>query len=296
MLPASVEMVADEAPACPLWVNADDTQLQQVVLNLAINARDAMPAGGKLRIQALPVAPLDRPGRAHLQPSPAGWACLLVSDTGTGMTSEVQARIFEPFFSTKPRGQGTGLGLSIIHGIVSEHGGQIVVESAPGKGSTFRIFLPRIAMVHQQEDINPPALTVAAGGGLVLLAEDHQFIREMLTATLRSLGYEVVPAHDGLAFLESYNRHRSRVRILILDVDLPKHGGLGCLRHIRAEGSQVPAILITGDVEEDLEYCLDNRSILLRKPFRMTHLTSLICEIMTTPPVNSLAEAEMVTP
>ena len=292
MLPSSIEILVDQSSETPLWLYADATQLQQVVMNLAINARDAMPEGGTLCIRTSQANESDLRRLPQASGSAIEYACLVVSDTGTGMAPAVQGRIFEPFFTTKPRGQGTGLGLPIIRGIVREHGGQIEVHSEPGQGSTFRMLLPCIEGVAESEMAEPAAPTPRGHGELVLLAEDHQFIREMLASTLQSRGYEVYQVADGLALMDTYHQHRCIAQMLVVDVDLPKRSGLDCLRDIRGQGGDVPAILMTGNVGVEVEPLVDGRSFLLRRPFRMTELTGLISEVLATRHLEKAAEAE----
>lgn len=262
MLPAAVELVVEKPAGEPIHVLADATHVQQAVLNLALNARDAMPDGGTLRICVSRVAAAKTREMAEHPGASGQLARLQVIDTGKGIAPEILSRIFDPFFTTKPRGQGTGLGLAITHSIVQEHGGHLAVDSAPGRGTTFT--LTRAAA--------PAAADVRGRGELVLVAEDYQPVRDIMTATLRSRGYEIMPVTDGEGALRAFERHQALIRALILDMDLPKRSGLNVLREIRARGCDAPAILVTGSVEAGLEDALDPQSVLLRKPFRMLDL------------------------
>ena len=274
-LPASMEFVVDtECDPAP-WVRADPTQLQQIVLNLAINARDAMPEGGTLRISisssgsdgggSTPPSSMDRP-----------FAQVIVEDTGAGMSPEVLSRIFEPFFTTKSRGRGTGLGLAVVHGIVEDHEGQIEVRSELGTGTTFTISFPCVSPKPPDTGAGGEAGRCRGHGELVLLAEDDFQVRAIVAATLASLGYEVVQAADGDALLECFERHQSRIKLFILDVDLPKRNGLDCLRAIRAKGVETPALVISGSVDAELADQLDDESILLPKPFQTIELGRVV--------------------
>ncbi len=278
-LPASIELVIDTGCEPAPWVNADPTQLQQIVLNLAINARDAMPGGGKLRISVSPPA-TDAVESAPSRTTGKHIARLVVSDTGTGMPPETQSRIFEPFFTTKSRGRGTGLGLAIIHGIVQDHGGQIEVHSEVGSGTTFTISFPCVS----QESSNGEAVRAPSRprghGELILLAEDEYQVRAIVAATLTSLGYEVVQAADGDALLECFQRHQSKIKLFVLDVDLPRRSGLDCLRDIRTRGVDTPAIVISGSVDVELDAQLDRDTILMRKPFQMSELGRQVCSVL----------------
>ncbi len=278
VLPACIEVVTDAAGE-PVWVRADRTQLQQIIINLAINARDAMPAGGTLRVSVSqsaltpkePVAPGEPDGLV---------ARLVMSDTGTGMEPDVRERIFEPFFTTKPRGQGTGLGLAIIHSIVEDHAGHIRVESEPGTGTTFTVELPLLeidALRDAPEEAAPPR---RGRGEVVLLAEDNRHVRGILISALESLDYEVVQADDGWTLMDCFERHRKRIELLVVDVDLPKRSGLDCMREIRSSGGFAPAIVMTGSAGAGLEKQLDRDTTLLRKPFQITEFTALAGNVL----------------
>ena len=278
LLPASVGIVIDSSPESPLWASADAIQLQQVVLNLAINARDAMPNGGTLRISVssvdgkclgIPAQPF--PGRRL--------ACLAVSDTGEGIPEENRPHLFDPFFSTKPRGQGTGLGLSIVHGIVKNHDGRIDVESEVGKGSTFRIFLPCIEP-ESMEDAAVIAESPRGYGETLLVAEDDQFVRATIVSMLHGLGYKVIPATDGPSLMGCWRVHHERVRLLIMDVDLPGQSGLDCLRDLRGENVSIPIVLISGSADHRIEDEADERTFALRKPFGVSQLGVLVNRLL----------------
>ena len=281
-LPASIELVVDVPDEPPLRVNADATQIQQVVMNLAINARDAMPKGGTLTIAVKPSheslgGTSDEPENVE-----SASARLIVSDTGTGMTPEVKHRIFEPFFTTKPREHGTGLGLSIIHGIVKDHGGQIEVESEVGQGTTFLVKLPCTALREDDGSSEQPPPSQRGAGELILVGEDHQYVRQLMTSALASLGYQVIEASDGEELMAQYERHAGNVRVIIADVDMPKRNGLECLRMIRERDARQPVMLTTGNIDVDLEtQCAKAHAPLLRKPFQISALTRLVANLLT---------------
>jgi two-component system cell cycle sensor histidine kinase/response regulator CckA len=277
LLPAAIELQTDAPLEPALTLHADPTQLQQVLMNLAVNARDAMPTGGCLRIALSGVGAPDVSAAASETAVATMTACLTVSDTGVGMTPEVQARIFEPFFTTKSRGQGTGLGLAIIHSIVREHGGRIEVESAPGAGSTFRVLLPAtispVVADSTAADMPPPR----GHGERILLAEDDRYIRETIATSLKVSGYTVTQVADGAEFWTCYLECRGAWRTVVLDVDLPKRDGPDCLEAIRAGGDHVPAILITA--RSDFRFAgLEAEDVLLRKPFHVSALVRLVAQ------------------
>ncbi|MGB9625390.1 MAG: hybrid sensor histidine kinase/response regulator [Phycisphaerae bacterium] len=283
LLPASIELVTEAAGEEPALVEADGTQMQQVIMNLAINARDAMPAGGVLRIAARPPTEAERDeSRAGESTAPAG-VCLEVSDTGIGMAPEVLNRIFEPFFTTKPKGVGTGLGLSIIHGIIEEHGGTIRVRSEPGKGTTFTIWLPAPSRA-RAEAAAAPATSIRGAGEMILIAEDDEQVRSIMTSALRAAGYQVLAVGDGTALLEAFEQNRPHVRLIVTDAEMPRQSGLAAVRRLREEGADVPVVLVTGSVETSIEGQVDERTALLRKPYPMSALLSLISQRLPASP------------
>ncbi len=271
VLPAVIDLeleITDEE----VWVLADGTQLQQVLMNLVINARDAMPDGGILRISMSRT--VDHRTGSKLGKTKEVMK-LVVADNGVGMAENVREHIFEPFFTTKHRGVGTGLGLAIIHGIVKDHKGWIEVESSPGKGATFIITLPVLKEKQISKDSDRQFPTREGFGELVLLADDNRHVRGIIASSLESSNYSVLEAEDGVSFLEAFERHKSQTSLLVVDDDLPKKRGTSCLQHIRNAGATVPAIIITGSSDSNLEKSLDSRTSLLRKPFQISELNEL---------------------
>lgn len=264
LIPKSIELDVDIASGPALIIRADPTQIQQVIMNLVINARDAMPAGGTLRISA---AAFDGSASSG---TPA--TCrLTVSDMGHGIARETRSRIFDPFFTTKERGHGTGLGLSIVHGIVKEHGGRIEVASTPGQGTNMHVFLPLQSERDEVVTTAPPA-PPRGNGALILLAEDNELIRKAIATTLRELSYEVLVASDASELMSCYQAHREHIDLLLFDVDLPGRSGLECLREIRHTAARTPALIITGDISGRGEFEAHELTSVLRKPFRMDTL------------------------
>ena len=277
-LPASIELSVD-ADCDPLpWVEADETQVQQVLLNLAINARDAMPTGGRLQIRvdtqsvegALPffVAPLSD-----------DTVRVTICDTGQGMSAEVRSRIFEPFFTTKAREQRTGLGLAIIHGIVEDHGGHIMVRSEEGRGSLFAIDLPTTQRRPQDIEVESPVTSASGQGECVLLAEGNQQIREVLAAYLVDLGYDVLQVADAAAVLAAMRTAERAVDLVVMDVDEQKIEGEDCLTLLRGEGFGTPAVLMTGRAVVDVADGTPDVAV-LAKPFHLDQLGQLARRIM----------------
>ena len=271
MLPASIELVIDHPADTELWVLGDATQLQQSLMNLALNAHEAMAEGGRLVIRSWPCAESPEGPRIAVE----------VIDTGEGMTPEVMERIFEPFFTTRAPGQGTGLGLAMIHGTVTGHGGRIRVESKPGKGTSVFIDLPAIEppIGEVVDAVDSPVLDQVRGG-LVLLVEDHRHVREIIAKTLEVAGFDVLQASGGEEFLKVYEEAGDSIGLLIADVDIPPPSGVECLRRLRADGVSIPAIVITGTPAPGLEESIEGLAVVLRKPFPMARLVEVAADLV----------------
>jgi PAS domain S-box-containing protein len=226
-------------------VMADMTQIAQVLVNLATNARDAMPRGGDLKIETACVEIDGEFKRVHGFGEPGKYALVSVADTGTGMDEKTKERIFEPFFTTKEVGKGTGLGLSIVYGIVKQHGGYITVESQPGEGTVFRIYLPEVkAEVAPETKEAPP--DPQGGAETILLAEDNPDIRRMTSYTLAMSGYTVIEAADGRDAVEKFREHRDEIKLAILDVVMPEKNGKEAYEEIRTMKYDIKALFMSG--------------------------------------------------
>jgi PAS domain S-box-containing protein len=233
------------------WIVADPTQIHQVLLNLCINARDAMPKGGSLSISTgfLEGEPLKSKfpkatARRYVQ--------IEVADTGIGMDEATRRRIFEPFFTTKGPGKGTGLGLALVFGIVENHGGLVGVETKLGVGTTFTVYLP--VQERAPENSQPSRLVaqdVAGGSETLLLIEDEETLRELVKAVLVSKGYTVITAEDGKQGFEAFLRHQKEIAVVILDLGLPKLGGLEVYKRVREKDSKVKVILASGFIDPE---------------------------------------------
>jgi two-component system cell cycle sensor histidine kinase/response regulator CckA len=252
-------------------VRVDPTQIEQVLMNFCINARDAMPGGGHLSIETHNAEFSEEECRHNAGLQPGCFAVLSVSDTGIGMDAGVRERIFEPFFTTKETGKGTGLGLATVYGIVKQHGGFVQVESEPDRGSKFHIFLPISAKVSPAEK-RPPVvqdLPVRGGTETILIAEDHEGVREMARVTLESLGYHVLMAHDGEEAVEMFSAHRESVALVLLDVIMPRRSGPKTYEAIQAIRPGVPVVFATGYSNETaaLTEMVERGIAVLRKPY-----------------------------
>ena len=249
-------------------IRADASQMEQIIMNLAVNARDAMPAGGKLLIETSNAEFDHSYVSTHLMVQPGRYVLLAVSDTGTGMDAETQSRIFEPFFTTKVQGKGTGLGLATVYGVVKQSGGYIWVYSELGKGTSFKIYLPRVDQV--EEEVLPTGLTEAPQGvGTILLAEDEQEVREVAREFLESGGYTVLEARDGVDALRLSEEHSGVIDLLVTDMVMPKMTGQELAARILEKRKGLQVIFMSGYSEyvADEAAHSDPTLRLLSKPF-----------------------------
>jgi len=277
--------------------------MQQMVMNLAVNARDAMPEGGALRLM-LEQLTLPPDAAKPLPEMDAGeWIRLTISDTGAGIPADAMPHMFEPFFTTKPPGQGSGLGLAQVHGIVGQHGGHIDVTSQPGVGTAFTIYLPALPLQHADVETNAAAVGVGGGdsappalpgghGETVLVVEDDAVTRCALVETLTQLNYHALEAADGqealavVAALEA-EENGLPLALVLSDVVMPRMGGLALLRALRARGAQIPVILLTGHpLELETELALDDVQIgevveWMMKPVGLAQLAALAARATT---------------
>ena len=262
--------------ATDLWsVRADAAQLEQVLVNLALNARDAMPDGGRLAIETTNREVSVSQARA-LEISPGLFVELLVRDTGIGIPADVQGRIFEPFFTTKPKGAGTGLGLSMVYGFVRQSGGTVSVQSAPGLGSTFSLLLPRTDDTTPSGPPAPRTLTAATHGtGTVLIVEDERALRRLSATVLRQAGYQTIEASDGQQALDLYTVHSHRIVMVVTDVVMPRMGGIELAKRLRALRSDIPLLFVTGYVEQS-EILHEQGTPVLLKPFSPNSLLTAV--------------------
>lgn len=280
----NIEMKASLAPDLAV-VRADPVQIEQVLMNLCINARDAMPQGGSLHIETFNLS-LDQEF-CSLQPQahPGRYAALSVADTGTGMDQATLGRIFEPFFTTKEMGKGTGLGLATVYGIVSQHGGFMQVDSKLGSGSTFRAFFPVSAEAPRAERM-PDSPPMQRGSETILLAEDHEALRQVVKETLQGLGYAVILAVDGDDALRQFTANRERIHLALLDVMLPKLSGTEVVARIHNENPDLPVILCTGyspDISQ-LECARQHGFPILQKPYSATDLAHRVRQALDRRP------------
>ncbi len=271
------------APGDLATVKADPGQIEQVVLNLAVNARDAMPNGGQLTVSvgSLTMAtPLD----GFPDQLPAGrWVLMTMEDTGCGMDAETLSHAFEPFFTTKERGKGTGLGLSTVYGIVRQSDGRVQVTSVPGRGTSFQIYLPRsdektISGAH-------PSVGSSLGMETVLVVEDEPAVRNLVRTVLERRGYAVLAAEDGAAALDLVDKHTGVIHVLLTDVVMPGINGRDLAARVRARRPTIKVVFMSGYTADiPTELGTEGGPAFLSKPFNERALTSKLREVLDTPP------------
>ena len=267
-----------------LWnVSGDATELHQIILNLCVNARDAMPHGGTLTLRAenLTLDPETKPLPANARPG--SYVLLAVADTGTGIPPEVLPRIFEPFFSTKLPDQGTGLGLSTVASIVKNHNGFIEVQSEVGLGTEFKIYLP--ASQSAELDSPPPETILPIGNGeLILVMDDEAVVRQMTKTTLENYGYQVVTAISGLDGITTFQEHRHAIKLVVSDTDMPIMGGLAALHIIQKLEPKIPVIIASGGKHDTTSYKRIDAThlITLDKPYTVEQLLQAVAKALNS--------------
>ena len=265
----------------PCSLTADKTQLEQVILNLCVNARDAMPSGGRIQIELgrVELGELDLHENSELRPGPH--LVLTVSDTGTGMSADVKRRLFEPFFTTKPTGKGTGLGLAVVYGIVRQHDGAIRIYSEEGRGTVVRVTLP-LRTAGGEAGMAAPTESVPAGDGVVLLAEDDDQVRKIAERVLTRNGFRVLAAADGQAAVDLIERHHGEIRLAVLDVLMPRLSGRQVFDRLRARHPHIPVLFCSGYSADMLppEIAPGDGFALLNKPYTSSELLERIHQLL----------------
>src|SRR5579871_1752081 len=262
-------------------VKADPTHIDQLIMNLVVNARDAMARGGKLTIETANQM-LDREysGR-HIGVQPGPYCMLAVSDTGTGMDAATRSRLFEPFFTTKETGKGTGLGLSIVYGIVKQNGGEIMVYSEPGKGTTFKIFFP-MAVVPEAFAVEEERTTEARGSETVLLCEDEAAIRKLVHAMLTRCGYQVIDAERPEEAVQLATKHTDDIHLLLTDIVMPQMSGFDLAKEIRQVRPRIQVLYMSGytDNQVSRSWVLNPDTPFIQKPFTAAALSQKVREAL----------------
>ncbi len=279
----------------PVWAELERGCLEQVILNLVLNARDAMPNGGLLELETHVVADPS-------SPSAPGWVSITVRDSGMGMTDDVQARLFEPFFTTKGEQGGCGLGLSVVYGIVKQAHGRIVVHSEPNRGSTFQVLLPRReAPAHPAITRVPAAPTAAPRRALsIALAEDEEAVRQTITDVLDRVGHKVIAAEDGAAAAVAFCESECEFDLLITDVTMPRLSGPSLASDLRALDPDLPVLFLSGYPQDDalFDQLAGRRVAFLAKPFTASQLLTAVDTLLgspAAPPSAALTDAARAT-
>ena len=246
-------------------VRADAGQIQQVLMNLVVNARDAMPTGGKLLLETANADLTEQYAELHQPVIPGRYVMLAVSDTGTGMDAETRARIFEPFFTTKEKGRGTGLGLSTVYGIVKQSGGYVWVYSEPGRGTTFKLYFPRV---------DAPAE--------ILLAEDDEMLRPLAKGLLKKLGYTVLDAENAERALGLASAHAGPIHLLVADVVMPGASGRELARQLAESRPDTKVLYVSGYTDDAIVHhgMLEPGLNFLQKPFNPGALARKVREVL----------------
>ena len=267
-------------------VKVDPIHIDQVIMNLVVNARDAMPQGGRITIDTANVTLDEHYSDRHLGVSPGAYAMLAVSDTGVGMSPETRSRLFEPFFTTKEPGKGTGLGLAIVYGIVKQAGGEIMVYSEEGRGTTLKVYLPLVE-VPEEMSASEAALSGMRGSETVLLCEDEEHIRKLVETMLARQGYRVLVAETPDQAVEIARRHPQNVDLLLTDVVMPQRSGFDLAREVCGVRPGIKLLLMSGytDNRVSSSWVLDARTPFLQKPFTAAGLTRKVREALGSPAV-----------
>jgi PAS domain S-box-containing protein len=281
LLTADIELSVIRDPRLGL-VQADHGQIGQVIVNLVVNARDAMPNGGKLTVETLNMEFGEGCSQWLVGLKPGPYVMLSVTDTGVGMDGETMSRIFEPFFTTKDKGKGTGLGLSTVYGIVQQSGGQVYVSSEPGLGTTFNVCFPRIEGTGQARQEGPVPLAVVRGAETVLLVEDNDAVRGLAHMILQGSGYTVQEARNAGEAIEVYENSERPIDVLVTDVIMPGRSGASLAAELKSRQPGLKLLLVSGYPQDALE----DQSIweagahFLQKPFSPDSLGSKMREVL----------------
>jgi nitrogen-specific signal transduction histidine kinase/CheY-like chemotaxis protein len=263
-------------------VMADQGHLEQVIMNLAVNARDAMAGGGQLTIKTANVELDEAYCRSRVDARPGPYVALSVTDTGIGMDAAIQAQLFEPFFTTKGA-KGTGLGLSVVYGIVKQSGGFISVASEPGRGATLTIYLPRVKAPVQAPAPEPAFTETIGGSETILLVEDQAEVLTVMADILRNDGYVVIEASNGTEALEVAERHRGEIHLLVTDVVMPRIGGRELVRRLRPQRPDIRVLYVSGYTDESITDSGVVDADFLEKPLTVAGLTRKVRQVLNAP-------------
>jgi CheY-like chemotaxis protein len=276
----SVEIETRFADDIPI-INGDAGQLQQVFMNICINARDAMPNGGKLTIETRRVAGSEVPVESFMKALPGDYVEIRISDTGVGMDEKTRERIFEPFFTTKERGKGTGLGLAVAYGIVRSHNGFTTVESRLGVGTTLKVYLPA-SESRGEAEVAKEQEEIPGGSETILFVDDEDMVREMGEELLTGLGYRVLQAGSGEEAIELYRVRGRDIQLVILDLAMPKMDGEETFRRLKEIDPAVKVLIASGLIEPEPRRKMEEAGVagFLLKPYKVGDLARTIREVL----------------
>jgi two-component system cell cycle sensor histidine kinase/response regulator CckA len=281
LLGEDVELATTLEPELYL-INADPGQLEQVLINLAVNARDAMPDGGRLHITTSNTELSTDHSDRRLSAAPGKYVMVAVSDTGTGMTREVQQRVFEPFFTTKVQGKGTGLGLSTVYGIVKQSGGDVWIYSEPGVGTTFKVYFPRVAEGEEAAPVREDAHAATGGNETVLIVEDDASLRALSARILEGKGYTVLLARNGLEALAIAGGHDGIIDLVASDVVMPKMNGRPLVEKLLESRKGMSVLFMSGYTDDEVmrRGVIDGRTAFLQKPFTPAQFAKKVRDVL----------------
>ena len=264
-------------------INADPVQLEQIMMNLGVNARDAMPDGGKLTFETRNVVLEEEYYKTHVDVIPGEYVLFRISDTGHGMDRKTLERIFEPFYTTKETGKGTGLGLSIVYGLVESHGGHIMCYSEPEQGTIFKIYFPALLIENIEQEIEPEEEVMIRGGHeTILIVDDEEALRDQGRDMLIKYGYTAITAENGEMAIEIYKKEKDRINLVILDIGMPGMGGYKCLEQLFKIDPEIKVIIASGYasssmVDETLEA---GAADFISKPYRITDMLKRVRDVL----------------
>jgi nitrogen-specific signal transduction histidine kinase len=263
-------------------VKIDKGQMEQVIMNIAVNAREAMPSGGKLTIETANVELDEEYARNHADVTPGHYVMLSVSDTGVGMTQEVKEHVFEPFFTTKETGKGTGLGLSTVYGIIKQSEGNIWVYSEPGKGTTFKIYLPRVDEPPEKIVEKVKSLDLPRGSETVLVVEDDEEVRKLAVQVLKNQGYKVLEASQGVEAFLICDEHKGSIHLLLADVVMPKMSGRELADRVAELRPGIKVLYMSGYTDNAIVHhgVLEKGVNYIQKPFTVEGLAWKVREVL----------------
>jgi len=279
ILGEDIELVHSLAPDLGV-VMADQDQIEQVLMNLVINARDAMPEGGKLTVETCNVEIDNEYSAHHVAMKPGQYVMMAVTDTGYGMDEQTKSKIFEPYFTTKENGKGTGLGLSTVYGVIRQSGGNVWVYSEPGQGTTFKIYFPRELSAEALVQVTPAVKTCTGGTETILLVEDEEAVRNLTKRILSTAGYCVLTAANGNEALEIFKTHQKEIHLLLTDIVMPQMGGKVLAEQLLRIMPKLKVIFMSGYADNAIttQGLLDNNTLFIGKPFSATDMLRKIRE------------------